>query len=275
MKPRSFEYVRPKALPEAVALLAQADMDAQILAGGQSLVPMMNLRVASPKRIVDIARLPELLACSENGSAVTLGACVTHATIEDRCVPDPSLGLMPTVAAGLAYRAVRNKGTIGGSLALADPAGEWPTVLAALDARVVLCGPNGRRNVDAAGFVTGIYETQLAGGELVESIVVPRLPPDARWGYVKSSRKSGAFADSVVAIVQVRSSARVVLGACNGAPLLLKSTSALAGDGCADAERLADAVSDDLAAAGDRQFDDLQTELHSNIVLRAVGQVLA
>lgn len=124
MKPAAFDYVRPKSLAEAIAILSAAAGDAQILAGGQSLVAMMNLRVAAPDLLVDIARLDELRTVSETSDHVVLGACVTHAAIEDCLVPDPSRGFMPDVASNLAYRAVRTRGTLGGSLALSDPAAD-------------------------------------------------------------------------------------------------------------------------------------------------------
>src|SRR5256885_3981599 len=122
---------------------------------------MMNLRVAAPGLLIDISRLPELHSVSEDTDAVSIGACVTHAAIEDGRVADPSRGLMPRAAATLAYRAIRTRGTIGGSIALSDPAAEWPAVFAALDAEVMLCGRNGRRSLKCAEFTTGIFETKL------------------------------------------------------------------------------------------------------------------
>ena len=141
MKAGAFDYVRPRTLAEAIELRAKPGRDVQLMAGGQSLMAMMNLRVAMPELVVDIGRLAELRTVSETSDAVSLGACVTHAAIEDGKVPDPSQGLMPKVASGISYRAIRTRGTIGGSLALSDPAAEWPTILAALDAQAMLCGP--------------------------------------------------------------------------------------------------------------------------------------
>src|SRR5437588_84101 len=129
MKAPAVDYVRPRSLAEAVDVLAGSGGEARVIAGGQSLVAMMNLRVASPGLLIDISRLPELSSASDDAEAVALGSCVTHAAIEDGRVADPSRGLMPQAAAGLAYRAIRTRGTIGGSLALSDPAAEWPTVL--------------------------------------------------------------------------------------------------------------------------------------------------
>ena len=152
MKAPAVDYVRSRSLAEAVDLLAKDRGEARVIAGGQSLVAMMNLRVASPGLLIDISRLPELSTVSDDADAVTVGACVTHAAIEDGRGTDPSRGLMPRVAASLAYRAIRNRGTIGGSLALSDPAAEWPAVLTALDAEVMVCGPGGRRPIRCTEF---------------------------------------------------------------------------------------------------------------------------
>ena len=274
MKAPAVDYVRPRSLTEAIELLARGGGEGQVLAGGQSLVAMMNLRLASPGLLIDIARLPELSAVSDEMGAVTLGACVTHAAIEDGRVPDPSRGLMPRVAASLAYRAIRTRGTIGGSLALSDPAAEWPAVLAALDADVTVRGPNGQRSLKCAGFTTGIFETQLAPEEIIESVRIPKLSADARWGYVKLCRKAGEFANALaVAIAERgRGQCRVVLGVANGAPLVLDQTSQLISNGGRD--DLRNAVVADLDRASDRHFDEFQRNLHTAAAMRAVQQVL-
>jgi aerobic carbon-monoxide dehydrogenase medium subunit len=272
MKPAAFEYVRPKSLEEAVRILSGATGDAQVMAGGQSLVAMMNLRVAAPDLLIDIARLEELRAVSETSDHVVLGACVTHAAIEDGLVPDPSRSLMPEVASNLAYRAVRTRGTLGGSLALSDPAADWPTVMAALAAQVILRGPRGERPVDAVDFATGVYETVRAADEIIASIRIPKLCSRARWGYAKFCRKSGEFANSIAAAVRDpdRDYARVVLGAVNGPPIILQRTSSLllAGDG-GDCQRT---IAEDLQGL---DFDDFQASLHGAMASRAVRQVLA
>jgi carbon-monoxide dehydrogenase medium subunit len=281
MKPAAFEYVRPSSLAEAIGLLSQGSgdrqkdvqiKDVQVMAGGQSLVAMMNLRVASPDLLIDISRLEELRAVTDDADGVTLGACVTHAAIEDVRVPDPSRGFMPGVASNLAYRAVRTRGTLGGSLALADPAADWPSVMSALDARVILRGPRGQRAVPAIDFAVGTYETVRAGDEIIEGIRIPRLSPRGRWGYFKFCRKSGEFANSIAAVVRdpARGYARVVLGAVDGPPIILQRTSALVSTGGAgDCER---AIADDL---GERAFDDYHASLHAAMALRAVRQALA
>src|SRR5579862_2850801 len=137
MKPAPFAYQRPANLGEATAALSGDDPDVKAIAGGQSLGPMMNLRLARPSRLVDISRLPELRAVSDGRDAAAIGAAVTHAEIEDGDAPDPLHGFLRHVAGGIAYRAVRNRGTIGGSLAHADPSADWLSALMAADARVV------------------------------------------------------------------------------------------------------------------------------------------
>ncbi len=277
MKAPAFEYLRPQSLSEAVGLLANSGGEARVIAGGQSLLAMMNLRLASPELLIDIARLPELAAASEDDGAATLGAGVTHAAIEDGRAPDPSRGLMPRVAAGLAYRAVRNRGTIGGSLALADPAAEWPAVLAALDARATVQGANGRRVLDCNGFATGIYATQLADDEIVESVRIPRLSADARWGYVKLARKSGEFANALAVAVadRARGHCRVVLGAVNGPPLVLAEASRRVAEGARDRDALKGAIGADLDQAADRHFNDFQRNLHAVAAMRAIEEATA
>jgi aerobic carbon-monoxide dehydrogenase medium subunit len=274
MKAPLVDYVRPRSLTEAIERLAAANGEARVIAGGQSLVAMMNLRVASPGLLIDIARLPELAADAADAGAVTLGACVTHAAIEDERVPDPSRGLMPRVASTLAYRAIRTRGTIGGSLALADPAAEWPAVLAALDAEVTLIGPSGRRSFKCAEFTTGIFETRLAENEIVESVRIPKLSAEARWGYIKFCRKAGEFANALAVAVADRGRGyfRTVLGAANGAPMLLEATSQLAAEHRRDAVR--STIATDLDRAADRHFDEFQRNLHTVAAMRAVQQVL-
>jgi len=277
MKAPAVDYVRPSSLTEALELLAKAGAEGRVIAGGQSLVALMNLRVASPGLLIDIARLPELLRVADHADAVTLGACVTHAAIEDDRVPDPSRGLMPRAAATLSYRAIRTRGTIGGSLALSDPAAEWPAVLAALDAEVTLCNPTGQRSLKCAEFTTGIFETALAADEIIESIRIPKLSADARWGYLKLCRKSGEFANALAVVVAdpERGYCRVVSGAANGAPLVFGDASRFVAEGHRDPDALRSAVAADLDRATDRHFDEFQHNLHTIAAMRAAQQVLA
>jgi aerobic carbon-monoxide dehydrogenase medium subunit len=274
MKAPAVDYVRPRSLVEAVNLLAEHRGETRVIAGGQSLVAMMNLRLASPGLLIDISRLIELCAVSEEADAVILGACVTHAAIEDDQVTDPSRGLMPKVAAGLAYRAIRTRGTIGGSLALSDPAAEWPAVLTALDAEVLVCGPDGRRSIKCTEFTTGVFETTLGPDEIIENVRIPRLSADARWGYLKLCRKSGEFASALAVVIadHRRGYSRLVLGAASGAPLVLDQTSRLVSEG--GRGDISGAVAADFDRAADRHFDEFQRNLHGVAAMRAVQQVL-
>ena len=181
---------------------------------------------------------------------------------------------MPRVAASLTYRAIRNRGTIGGSLALSDPAAEWPAVLSALDAEVAVRGPNGQRSLKCAEFTTGIFETQLAQNEIIESIRLPKLSTNARWGYVKLCRKAGEFANALAVAVadHGRSHCRVVIGAAKGAPVVLDEASQLVLKRVRDGVR--DTVLADLDRAADRHFDEFQRNLHTVAAMRAVQQAL-
>jgi aerobic carbon-monoxide dehydrogenase medium subunit len=217
MKPARFEYARAEDASSALSLLKD---ESKFMAGGQSLGPMLNLRVVQPGAVVDVRRIPELLSSSEDEGSVTLGAGITHAQVEDRKVPDPSRGFMPFVASRIAYRAVRNRGTLGGSLAHADPAADWPTALALLGGTAIIQGKNGRREAPLDRFVTGLFSTVLAEGELLVAVKIPKLSAQARWGYWKFCRKAGEFAQAIGGALRDPASGRVraVLGAVQGAP---------------------------------------------------------
>ena len=213
MKPAKFEYLRPRGVDEALKALAAGNGDARLLAGGQSLGVLLNLRMIEPKYVIDISQLAELKGIEMSGTAITIGAGVTHAAIEDANLNDAAGRILAKVAVGIAYRTVRNRGTIGGSLAHADPAADWPPVLMALDAKVRLRGPGGRRELPVSEFIRGPLTTALEAGEMVESVRIPRLTKAARWGRAKFEIKPGDFAQSLAAILDDREArrARVVL----------------------------------------------------------------
>ena len=223
MKPTAFDYVRPATVTEALGAL-NGTPDAKVLAGGQTLGPMLNLRLAQPGLLVDITRIPELAAVSEDKDAVTIGATVTHAAIEDGRIPDPTGGFLSHVARGIAYRAVRTRGTIGGSLAHADPSADWLACLTALGADVAIAGSAGNRRVALAAFVRGAMETELAPGELVVAIRIPRFPREARFGFHKICRKTGEFADAIGVVVAHPERGRtcVAAGATIARPLIVQ-----------------------------------------------------
>jgi aerobic carbon-monoxide dehydrogenase medium subunit len=241
VKAAAFDYLRPRDLGEALAALRGSD--AKPIAGGQSLGPMLNLRLARPKLLVDVSKLGELKTISDEGDAWRIGAAVTHAELEDR--PLPGCEPLAKVARVVAYRAVRNRGTVGGSLAHADPAADWPVVLAALDATVRVAGPAGRREIKAAAFMTAAFTTELADDEIVDSIRVPKLGAGARWGYYKFCRKTGEFPEAAAALLldPERRVARLFAGALERAPQPLESVArALAEHGAASAEMIGAAL---------------------------------
>src|SRR5262245_15797642 len=160
MKPAAFDYVRPATVSEALRVLREVP-GARVLAGGQTLGPMLNLRLAQPAVLVDITRIPQLAAVTEDTDAVSVGATVTHAAVEDGRIPDPTGGFLARVARGIAYRAVRTRGTIGGSLAHADPSGDWLACLTALGAEAVIANGTTFR-VPLSSFMRRAMETQLA-----------------------------------------------------------------------------------------------------------------
>jgi carbon-monoxide dehydrogenase medium subunit len=227
MKPVAFDYERPRTTQDAVRLLAQ-NPAAKVLAGGQTLGPMLNLRLVQPSLILDITRIPELTRIEDAGDAVVLGACITHAAIEDERITDPSNGFLAEVARGIAYRAVRTRGTIGGSLAHADPAADWLSCLAALGAEVLLTGPRGRRRLALDDFVRGALDTELEPDEILDGVRIGKLSKGARAGFAKICRKSGEFADAIGAVVHDpdRGALRLVAGAMQGRPILIDAAQA-------------------------------------------------
>ena len=214
MKAAAFAYARARSTAHAVELLAEHP-GSRPVAGGQSLGPMLNLRLARPTQLVDIRQCPDLRRYEESSDAVVYGAGITHAEIEDGTVPDPSPGWLRHAARSIAYRAIRNRGTIGGSLAHADPAADWPVVLAALGAEVWIDGPDGPRAEPLPSFLRGPFATTLAPGELVTAVRVPRPTGSARFGYSKLAAKSGEFAQALAVVFEdpERGTRRAAIGA--------------------------------------------------------------
>lgn len=267
MKPAPFDYERPKDLSKALNLMGRED--AKCVAGSQSLGPMLNLRVVQPALLVDVRGIEELRAASEDADSVTLGACTTHAAIEDGRVPDPSRGYMKHVAARIAYRAVRNRGTVGGSLSHADPAADWPSALALLGGMAVIAGPKGRREVSLERFVTGLFASSLSEEELLVSLKIRKLSGKARWGYWKYCRKAGEFAQAIGAALDDPETGRVraVVGAIGAAPLVLEQDEARA--------LFDDPERQSVVAAARVCEDAYDRQLHAVALKRAVSQMKA
>lgn len=222
MKPVAFDLTQAHDVAAALAALGQGD-DAKAAAGTQSLGPMLNLRLARPERIVDLSRVPELRKASEEVGSVLYGAAITHAAFEDGEVPDATPGWLAAVARRIAYRAVRNRGTVGGSLAHADPAADWVNVMTALGASVILKSAAAEREVGLSDFFDGAFSTVLRPGEIILQVRVPRRGPEARWAYWKFCRKVGEFAKASAAVLidPHRGETRVLVGAIERPPAFL------------------------------------------------------
>ena len=263
MKAPPFAYARAGSVEEALDLLGEAGEDAKPIAGGQSLVPALAYRLVRPSHLVDIDRLPGLAELAEADGALTVGALVRHAQLE-RGGLRRAHRLLALAARQIGHLPIRTRGTLGGSLAHADPAAELPAAACALDARVVVRSRDGERELGAADFFTGPFTTELRPGELVVALRVPAAALGSAAGFRELSVRAGDFALASAAIVVTRDeaglvcTARVVLGAVEPVPRRVpEAEQALAGrpldDAAADeAARIAAASFD---AVGDRVLD--------------------
>jgi carbon-monoxide dehydrogenase medium subunit len=210
MIPAAFDYARAESLDHAIQLLSD-DEDAKILAGGHSLLPLMRFRLARPSTLVDIGRIGDLSYVREDGDAVAIGALTRHHDLEHSEVLQTLCPIVAYTAGQIGDPQVRHVGTIGGSIAHADPASDLPTVLLALDADLVVTGPGGAtRTVNANGFFTGLFETVLAPNEVLTEIRVP-VTRDAGWSYLKFHRRAIDWALVGVAAVRANGGAKVAL----------------------------------------------------------------
>ncbi len=250
-----FDYHRPASLAEALSLLARHGDDARVLAGGHSLVPAMKLRLAEPRVLVDLSRVAELRGISEMDGRIVIGAMTTHAELASSSVLATKCPLFTETAPQIGDIQVRNKGTIGGSLAHADPAADWPPVALALDAEMEVAGPSGSRMIPAAGFFTDIMQTALRPGEVLRAIRVRPTGPSV--AYVKTEQKASGFALCGVAAVVDRAANRVSVAVTGIAATPFRASqveAALAG-GPLTAERIAEAAR--AAAAGVQPLSDM------------------
>lgn len=191
MIPASFEYKNTTSVEEAISLLGD---DAQILGGGQSLIPALKLRLNAPGTLVDISKISGLQSISDNEKSITIGGGVTHAAIAASSALAEHCPMMVQAAQEIGDIQVRNRGTIGGSIAHADPAADWPAVLLAADANVIVQGKNGKRTIDIDQFFTGFYETALQEGEIITTISIPKTAFNKHSTYVKFKQPASRFA---------------------------------------------------------------------------------
>lgn len=205
-----FDYHAARSLADAQKLLA-ANPGAKLLAGGHSLIPLLKLRMATPASVIDIGRVKELRGISLSGDSLRIGALTTHAELARSADVQRAAPALAEAAAGVGDPAVRNRGTIGGNIAHADPASDLPTVLVALDARIVAVGPKGERTIDATRFFTGIMTTDLAEDEILSAVIVPALSAGEGSAYVKFSHPASRYA-VIGAAASIKSSS----GKCAG-----------------------------------------------------------
>jgi carbon-monoxide dehydrogenase medium subunit len=215
LKAPAFAYAKPASLAEAFALLENPG--AKVLAGGQSLIPSLNMRLSSPELLVDIGGLKELRKIEPTGNVIRIGALVTHAMLEN----EKRIPLLAEAAKQVAHAAIRNRGTIGGSLALADPAAEYPAVAVALEALLVVCGKSGERKIPAAKFFKSLFETDLRPGELLTAVEFPVARPADKSVFLELTRRTGDYAIVGLAV----HNERFVFFGVGAVPFLLKGGS--------------------------------------------------
>jgi len=207
MKPARFDYHAPATIDEAIALLARYGGDAKVLAGGQSLMPMLNFRLARPAALVDVNRIPALAYIREDNGSVAFGAMTRQRTIEFSPVVAARLPLLREATRWVGHLPIRSRGTIGGSIAHADPSAEYPAVLTALGGEVIVQGPRGRRTVKAGDLFETYLTTTLAADELVVEVRLPAMPTGAGHAFEEFARRHGDFAIAGIAAMVARTDA--------------------------------------------------------------------
>ena len=280
MKPAPFIRHVPRTLDEALKILGEvAPQDGRVLAGGQSLVPIMAFRLAKPAHLVDINEVAGLDKIASDGMTLTIGACVRHAAFHKSVVENPLGKLLTNVARHIAHYPIRMRGTFCGSLAHADPASEWCLTAAALDASMVAKSTRGERLIEAKDFFSGIMSTALAEDELLAEVRLPLLAPDAKFGFNEFNRRAGDFA-LAASLVSYRLQggkiieARIGVGGAEAYPRRIKEAeAALNGKAPGDVafRAAAEAAATAIDPLEDHQTDaDYRRDLVSAVVRRAL-----
>ena len=247
MKPAAFAYHAPSSLNQVYDLLEQVGEDGRVLAGGQSLVPAMNFRLARPAALIDINRVPGLDRIEQHSGQLRIGAMTRHARFEQPITDGPLGRLLPRAAACIAHTPIRSRGTFGGSLAHADPAAEWCAVSLALDAEIVAASRHGTRTIPASQFFTTIFTTALRPDEVLTEIRLPQLDASWRCGFAEFSRRAGDYA-LAMAVVALRldhgiiRQARIALGGVASTPVLAPTAMQTLTDATPDEAVLAEAA---------------------------------
>ena len=275
MKPAAFDYVIADSIDMAVASLADGGGDAKIIAGGQSLVPMLNFRLLRPSVLIDINRIGDLAFIEEAEKKIRVGALTRHYQLETSAVIARHLPVLASAMTHVAHLAIRNRGTIGGSLSHADPAAELPMMALLLDAELHIASASGKRTIAARDFFVGALTVDLARDDIVTEIVLPKLPPKTGWGFEEVARRSGDFALAAVAATLtlsagVISQARIALTGVGATPVRAAEAEVLL-VGQALEPGLIDRIMDAVRAA-----IEPDTDLHaSSDYRRHLGGVLA
>jgi carbon-monoxide dehydrogenase medium subunit len=250
MKPAAFSYHRPRSLWEALSLLALHGFDAKVIAGGQSLAPMMNMRFAQPAHLIDLNALPQLAGIALEGDTLAIGAMTRHHEIATSATVRAACPLLAEAAATIGHYAIRQRGTLGGSLAHADPAAQMPLIASTLGARIDIVVADGSREVSAAQFLISVMTTDLAADEIIRTVRFPTVRPGERHAFEAFSRRHGDFAIAACAVTAVLaggkfSGLRIGVGGVADVPLALDELAASFVGEAADARtvaRIADAV---------------------------------
>jgi CO/xanthine dehydrogenase FAD-binding subunit len=283
VKPAAFDYHRVERVEDALDRLAELGEDAKVLAGGQSLVPMMNFRLVRPPALVDITRIPDLRYVARDGDVLRVGALTLHHEVETLRDPDLVAGyeLLPRAARWVGHYPIRTRGTFGGSVAHADPSAEWCMLAVLLDATIVVTGPQGEREIPAGDFFLGFFTTALEPGELLVEVRFPRPRPHA--ALQEFARRHGDFAIVAAAVAldvdgDRVSGARVVVGGVDEIPLRVEDAervlegAAPGGEAFAEAGRAAAAAVD---PAGDVHGSaEYRRELTDVLVRRALAEAV-
>ena len=280
MKPAAFDYVIADSIDMAVASLADGGGDAKIIAGGQSLVPMLNFRLIRPSVLIDINRIGDLAFIKEAGKKICVGALTRHYQIETSPVIARHLPVLASAMTHVAHLAIRNRGTIGGSLSHADPAAELPMMALLLDAELHIASASGKRTIAARDFFVGALTVDLARDDIVTEIALPKLPPKTGWGFEEVARRSGDFALAAAAATLtlsagVISQARIALTGVGPTPVRVAQAEELL-VGQALEPGLIDRIIDVVRAAIEPETDlhassDYRRHLASVLVGRAVS----
>ena len=263
MKPAPFAYVRAENLDDAFRVLEARGDGARILAGGQSLMPTLNMRLSAPDVLVDIGRVAGLAGIEDAGDHLRIGAMTRHVEVETSALVAAHAPLLALAMPHVAHPAIRNRGTFGGSIAFADPAAEFPACAVVLEARMTIAGRGGSRTVDAHDFFRGLYETAVGPGEILTAVEVPKIAPGWKSGFMELARRHGDYAIiGLAAHVEVedgrfRGGRLVYFGAGERPVSAARTAALLEGQGWSDAlaARLAESLDGEL-----EPFDDLNAD---------------